>query len=160
MTEHPDLSDTPIDRCIRSWHELIEGRDPSGLDVLLTDDATLHSPVLFRPQHGKELVTMYLSGALMTFVGDGSPRDPARTPSGEGWDGQFRYLREILGTHDAMLEFETTMHGRYVNGVDIITCNDDGLIVDFKVMVRPLQALDAVREQMLAALELLNGGAS
>ena len=56
-----------------------------------------------------------------------------------------------------MLEFETTMDGKYVNGVDMITCDDAGLIVDFKVMVRPQQAVEAVREMMSAALDALQG---
>ena len=81
-----------------------------------------------------------------------------RHPAGGEWDGRFRYIRFVLGERDAILEFETVMAGRYVNGVDMITCDDDGKIVDFKVMVRPMQAVDAVRELMLRALEQLQGG--
>jgi hypothetical protein len=61
----------------------------------------------------------------------------------------------VIGERDAVLEFETTMRGTYVNGVDMITCDDDGLITDFKVMVRPQKAVEAVRERMMAALEQL-----
>lgn len=118
---------------------------------------------------------MYLTGASMTFVGatkssDGSSgavglgegATESRTfkhPSGEEWDGRFRYVRAIHGERDAVLEFETVMAGKYVNGVDLITCNDDGLITDFKVMVRPQQAVEAVREMMLAALQQIQGTA-
>ena len=54
-----------------------------------------------------------------------------------------------------MLEFETEVDGKYANGVDIITCDDDGMIVEFKVMMRPLQAINAVHAQMKAMLEQL-----
>ncbi len=52
-----------------------------------------------------------------------------------------------------MLEFETTIDGKYVNGVDIIRCNDQGRIIEFRVMIRPLQAVNAVHRQMGETLE-------
>jgi len=76
---------------------------------------------------------------------------------GDGWDGRFRYVREVTGGHDAVLEFETTLAGKYVNGVDMIRCDDDGRIVDFKVMIRPLQAVNAIHEHMRAALKSMSG---
>jgi hypothetical protein len=66
----------------------------------------------------------------------------------------------VVGEHDAVLEFETVMKGTYVNGIDLIRCDDEGLICDFKVMIRPLRALDAVRELMVAALGELERGAT
>lgn len=155
---------TPMQQCLNTWHEFLSG-DRDALGRVLADEAVLHSPVLFKPVAGKELVQMYLTGASMTFVGDDSDRgnesdraDEAgrSAPSDEGeWDGRFRYVRTVIGERDAILEFETTMAGKYVNGVDMITCNDEGLIVDFKVMVRPRQAVEAVREMMSAALDTL-----
>ena len=146
---------TPIERCLATWHEFLRG-DREALDRALADDAVLHSPVLFTPQVGKELVKLYLTGASMSFGGDRETAGaPKRHPDGGEWDGRFRYVREVRGERDAILEFETTMKGTYVNGVDMITCDDDGRIVDFKVMVRPLQAMEAVREMMMAALEQL-----
>ena len=59
--------------------------------------------------------------------------------------------------NQAMLEFETSIDGKYVNGVDIITCDDDGMITEFKVMIRPLQAINLVHEQMKAMLERMGG---
>ena len=59
----------------------------------------------------------------------------------------------MLDGETAVLEFETTVGGKYVNGVDIIRCNDQGKIVEIRVMVRPLQAINMVHEQMRAALE-------
>ena len=155
---------TPIGSCLAAWHRLFQG-DRDALAKVLADEVVLHSPVLFAPVHGKELVSMYLTGAAMTFVeasdSGGAPARSPRAPSGAGsvsgedWDGSFRYVRLVTGERDAVLEFETTMAGKYVNGIDMITCDDDGLIVDFKVMVRPAKAVDAVREMMGAALEQL-----
>lgn len=52
-----------------------------------------------------------------------------------------------------MLEFETTVEGKYVNGVDIITCNNRGRITEFRVMIRPLQAVNLIHAQMKAMLD-------
>lgn len=154
-----DTSDpTPMQRCLNRWHDCVGG-DASALEAVLADDVVLHSPVLFRPVEGKAVVTVYLTGALMTFVAPHDPPAAPARPRRDGWDGRFRYVRTVVDTHDAVLEFETTMAGMYVNGVDMITCDDDGMIVDFKVMVRPSRGLDAVAEMMGAALEKL-GGAS
>lgn len=70
---------------------------------------------------------------------------------------RVRYVKEILQGHTAMLEFETTVEGDYANGVDIITCDDHGMITEFEVMMRLLQAIDAVHAQMKAMLERLSG---
>ena len=154
-SDDPDPS--PIQVCLNTWHQVLTG-DRAALDDLIADDAVLHSPVLFKPVHGKELVVLYLTGAAMSFVGtESTPAaddGPAHHDAG-GWDGRFRYVRKLVDTHDALLEFETTMAGKYVNGVDLIRCNDDGKVVDFKVMVRPRQAVEAVRELMAAALDTL-----
>ncbi len=147
---------TPIGACLAAWHRLFLG-EPDALAAVLADDVVLHSPVLFSPVRGKDMVALYLTGAAMTFV-EGSAAGGPRSNSGvDEWDGSFRYVRLLTGDRDAVLEFETTMAGKFVNGVDMITCDDDGLIVDFKVMVRPLKGLEAVREMMAAALEQLHG---
>jgi hypothetical protein len=117
------------------WHELVRRRDPSGLAELLADDAVFHSPIVHTPQRGRALVQMYLMGALHVLGG----------PS-------FRYVREVVGPQDAVLEFEVDIDGIVVNGVDMIRWNDDGRIVDFKVMVRPLKAIELARERMAALL--------
>ena len=149
---------TPIETALATWHEFLRG-DRDALDRVLADDVVLHSPVLFTPQAGKDVVKLYLTGASMTFVGEkpAGGATPKRHPGGGEWDGRFRYIRQVLGDHDAVLEFETTMKGAYVNGVDMITVDDDGRIVDFKVMVRPQKAVEAVRELMMGALEQLKG---
>ena len=147
-------SSSPIGSCLHTWHQLFES-GPEALDRVLADDVVLHSPVLFAPVAGKEIVTLYLTGAYLTFVEGAATGAPPTSRAGGEWDGSFRYVRVLTGERDAVLEFETTMAGKYVNGVDMIRCDDEGLIVDFKVMVRPRQAVESVRQSMAAALELL-----
>lgn len=146
---------TPMGECLRRWHQLFSG-GPDAFDDVLADHVVLHSPILFKPVVGKDIVSLYLTGAYQTFV-LGSEAEVSAGRAEDGWDGTFRYRRLVRDDRDAVLEFETTMAGTYVDGVDIITCDDDGLIVDFKVMVRPLRAVEAVREQMASALETLQG---
>jgi hypothetical protein len=121
---------------IAQWHRIVETRDATGLAALLAEDAVFHSPVVHTPQRGRAIVMAYLGAALQVF---GNP--------------SFRYVREVVGDHDAMLEFETTIDGVLVNGVDIVRWNDDGRIVDFKVMIRPLKAIEAVHRAMGAMLQ-------
>jgi hypothetical protein len=101
------------------------------------------------------VTSLYLAAAGATLGGDPSDRDPSDGgPSdGGGAHGGFRYTKEVLAGDTAVLEFETTLGGTYVNGVDIIRVDDAGRIVEFRVMIRPLQAVDAVRRAMKAALE-------
>ena len=145
------MIEQPIEECIDRWHRHLRGELPGGLDELLHDDVVFYSPVVFTPQRGKEITTLYLEAAGATFGGD---RDAA-PPDGSGGAGlgKLRYVNETMSGRTAVLEFETEMDGKYVNGVDIITCDDDGKIVEFKVMIRPLQAINAVHEAMRAMLE-------
>ena len=126
MTEHP----------IDIWHGLVSERDPRGLEALLDADAIFLSPVVHTPQRGKKLTAMYLAAAFQVF-----------------FNPTFRYVREITGANDAMLEFETEIDGVLVNGVDIIKWNEAGRIVEFKVMLRPLKAINLVHQRMAAMLQ-------
>lgn len=141
-----------IESTIARWHQHLRGKLPGGLDELLHDDVIFFSPVVFTPQQGKAVTKMYLQAAGATLGGDPDPvaRDHGAVPA---VGGKFRYVGEVMSGHRAVLEFETEMHGKYVNGVDIITCDDDGKIVEFKVMIRPLQAINAVHEAMRKMLE-------
>ena len=130
MTEHP----------IARWHKLVEARNPAQLADLLDEQAVFHSPVVHTPQCGRKVVVMYLTAALHVLGGQ-----------------SFRYVREIVGSTDAMLEFETVIDGIVVNGVDIITWNDAGRITEFKVMIRPLKALNLIHAQMAAMLQARSG---
>ena len=128
---------------IERWHAFMRGDDPRALDELLDDDVVLHSPGVFTPPRGKAIVGTYLTAAKATFSAVGF--DGASGPS-------FRYVRQLTSGDTAMLEFETEMAGTYVNGVDIIRVDGSGRIVEFRVMVRPLQAVSTVHELMGAEL--------
>ena len=120
---------------ITTWHQLVQASDPSGLEDLLADDAVFLSPIVHTPQRGKALAKGYLSAAFQVFFNPG-----------------FRYVREVIGPSDAMLEFETEIDGVLVNGVDIIKWNEAGQIIEFKVMIRPLKAVNLIHERMGAIL--------
>jgi hypothetical protein len=150
------MNEGPIHDVIHRWHEYMRGRLPGGLDELLHDDVVFLSPVVFTPQRGKAITTLYLEAAAKALPGDSAGSvSEAITADPDSSKGGFRYVKEVLDGHTAMLEFETTVDGKYVNGVDIITCDDDGRIVEFKVMVRPLQAVNSVHAQMGRMLEMM-----
>ena len=131
-----------IEQVIARWHGFITGEHADGLDALLSDDVVFYSPIVYTPQRGRDITTLYLPAARPTLMGDGG-------------DGAFRYTKQVLAGDVAVLEFETTIGGTYINGVDIIRCDDTGRIVEFRVMIRPLQAITVVHEQMRAMLESL-----
>ncbi len=144
-----------IEDVVERWHAIIRGEAPNGLDALLDDDVVFYSPIVFTPQEGKAITSLYLQAAARTFGGGG--RDDDAGPQRAG--GGFRYTKTVLAGDTAVLEFETTMKGKYVNGVDIIRCNDEGRIVEFRVMIRPLQAVNLVHEQMAAMLHAMRDAA-
>ncbi len=132
---------------LQKWHAHLRGELAGGLDELLDDDVVFYSPVVFTPQRGKELTKLYLNAASNTF----SEGDAEKTP-GKG-ASNFRYTKEIVCGDQVMLEFESEIEGKYINGVDIITWNEEGKITEFKVMIRPLQAVNMIHAQMQAMLE-------
>ncbi len=118
------------------WHRLVADRSARDLGALLADDVVFHSPVVHAPQVGKAIATLYLGAALRVFL-----------------NPTFRYVRELAGPRDAVLEFEVEIDGVAVNGVDMITWNDAGQIVAFKVMLRPLKAINLIHQKMAAMLQ-------
>ena len=145
-------SDDPIHDVLDRWHQHLKGQLPGGLDALLHEDCVFLSPVVFSPQRGREISKLYLSAAANVLPGDEADSTPA---TNDDEHGKFRYTKKIAEGHHAMLEFGTMVGEVSVNGVDIITCDDDGWIIEFKVMMRPYKALDAVREKMAAMMEKL-----
>jgi hypothetical protein len=141
-----------IEQVVHQWHLYMKGQLEGGLDGLLADDCVFYSPIVFTPQVGKEITKMYLLAAGQTLPGD--KKDAVDEASEKS--GKFRYIKEVMSGNTAVLEFETTVEGKYANGVDIITCNNEGKIVEFKVMFRPLQAINAVHRQMGAMLEKMS----
>ncbi len=125
---------------LETWHHLLRERDASGLPALLAEDVVFHSPVVHTPQRGRAITAAYLSAAMKVF---GNP--------------SFHYVREVVGPSDAVLEFETEIDGILVNGVDMISWNDAGQIVSFKVMVRPLKAINLIHQHMAAMLQARGG---
>jgi hypothetical protein len=136
-----------IERVVEQWHAYLRGELPGGLDDLLDDEVVFYSPIVFTPQRGKAITSLYLQAAAQTFPGD------AARSEGTNSGGGFHYTKSVHGDDTAILEFETTMEGKYVNGVDIIRCNEAGRIIEFRVMIRPLQAVNLVHQQMAEMLE-------
>jgi ketosteroid isomerase-like protein len=127
-----------IEQVVEQWEKYLAGELPDGLEKLLAEDVVFYSPIVYTPQRGKDVTTMYLQAAAQTLSGQG--------------DQAFRYTKQVLAGDVAVLEFETSLDGKYVNGVDIIRCDESGRIVEFRVMLRPLQAINAVHAAMGAML--------
>jgi hypothetical protein len=121
---------------IATWHQLVKERNARGLDALLADDAVFLSPVVHTPQVGKAITKAYLAAALHVFANE-----------------TFRYVRQLESERDAVLEFELELDGVRINGVDMIRWNDEGKITEFKVMLRPLKAVNLIHQKMGAMLQ-------
>ena len=121
---------------IAAWHDIVRTRNARGLQALLAEDVVFHSPVVHTPQRGKAVTLQYLGAAFRVF-----------------FDDSFRYVREVIGPHDAVLEFEVQIDGVHVNGVDMIGWDDAGRIISFKVMIRPLKAINLIHQKMAALLQ-------
>lgn len=117
------------------WHEIIRTKNPDLLAELLADDVTFHSPVVHTPQKGKKITQIYLLAALQVFL-----------------SGDFKYVREVENNSHSFLEFEVEFDGIIVNGIDMISWNDEGKITDFKVMIRPLKGINLIHQKMGALL--------
>ena len=149
MTEN--AIESPIEKTIENWHKHLRGQFEGGLDALLHEDVVFYSPIVYTPQRGIEVTKMYLMAAGANLGGGDDPESGTAAKASERKG--FGYRKEVLSGNTAILEFETTLGGKYVNGVDIIVCDDDGMIVEFRVMIRPLQAINLLHEQMAATLE-------
>ena len=121
---------------LAKWHHIVLNKDVVALDLLLADEVVFHSPIIHTPQVGKAITQRYLTAACAVFFNE-----------------TFRYVREVVNGHDAMLEFLVTVDDIIVNGVDMIKSNDDGQIVEFKVMLRPLKGINVIHEKMAAMLQ-------
>jgi hypothetical protein len=127
---------------LAAWHRVMaEGNPPEELAKIVAEDAVFHSPVVHTPQEGRDKVVMYLSAAGRVL---GSP----------GGHAKFRYVRELVDGHEACLEFVAEIDGITINGIDLIAFDLDWKIRDFKVMVRPLKAINKLWELMAAELQM------
>ena len=120
---------------VAGWHALASSRDASALDALLADEVVFQSPVVHTPQVGKAITSKYLAAAMQVLFND-----------------SFRYTREWHSERDAVLEFVAEIDGIVVNGVDLIAWNAQGRISEFKVMIRPLKAIQLIHQKMAQAL--------
>lgn len=118
-------------KAIDTWHQILDLRKPEMLNDLLDDNVVFHSPVVHTPQFGKTITLKYLTAAFYVLYND-----------------TFKYVREIINDHDAALEFTVEIDGVFVNGIDLITWDDNDKIIDFKVMIRPLQAVNLIHQKM------------
>jgi len=121
---------------VELWHKILHERDMDRLDDLLADDCVFLSPVVHTPQKGRELTRLYLTAAFALF------------------NDSFHYVKEVVTPRHAVLEFMCDLDGIVVNGVDIMTFDEAGKIIEFKVMVRPLKAVTILHGKMKAMLEL------
>ncbi len=126
----------PGQGALERWHALVAKRDAAALETLLADDVVFQSPALNEPQRGKELATRYLTAALKVLGGP-----------------DFRYTGEWRGADSAVLEFETRLGDIVVNGVDLVWWNEEQRLTRFKVMVRPVKALQALVPLMARELQ-------
>jgi hypothetical protein len=120
---------------IQRWIEIIENGSTDELDTLLADDAVFFSPAVFTPQEGRAKAAAYLKAAAKVFG-----------------NTDFHYVEQWYKDRSAILEFAATIDSIYVNGIDMIHWNDDDQIVSFKVMLRPLKALQTIIPAMAELL--------
>ncbi len=116
---------------LAKWHEIIRQKNIEGLNSLLADDVVFFPPIVHKPQFGKKTTILYFSGALKVFFNE-----------------THHYVREIVGTHDAALEFEVLVGAIPINGVELIKWNDRGRIIELKVMLRPVKSVNLVHENI------------
>jgi len=134
---------------IEAWHEAVKTGDAKILDAILAKNVVFYSPIVFNPQKGKAITKAYLTAAFNTFN-----------------DTDFHYVKELVADREAVLEFNTEIDGVMIDGVDIITWNEEGKITEFKVMIQPFRAIEKVGEKMkeqlnkLGTLDKLKIGAS
>ena len=121
---------------ITKWHEVVSTKNYQLLEEILDDNVIFYSPVVFTPQKGKEITKIYLSAAAEVFEGN-----------------SCSYVRELIKDNEAALEFELELDQIKVNGVDLITWNHEKKVTEFKVFIRPLQAVNALHQKMGAMLE-------
>jgi hypothetical protein len=116
---------------LAQWYAYMKSHDRKALWELLHPDAVFESPVVHTPQRGRDITFKYLASAEKVLGGPG-----------------FVYRGEWRGENGAVLEFEREIDGIMINGVDIITFDGDGRITHFKVMVRPLKAMNLLHRLM------------
>lgn len=116
---------------LAKWHEMVAKQDLSDLASIVHPEAVFRSPVAFNPYHSRQAVLLALNTVIQVF-------------------SNFAYHREAVSADglNVVLEFSAEVDGRGVKGIDFIRFDTDGQIVDFEVMMRPLNGVQALAEQM------------
>jgi len=122
---------------MQKFREAVENLNLDGMTALLAEDVVFRSPIVHAPYHGREQVRVLLAAVSRVFE-------------------DFSYSRQIGGAEDAdhALVFRARIGDREIEGCDFIHTNDEGLIDEFYVMVRPLSGALALAEAMKRQLEL------
>lgn len=123
-------------KTINTWHQIVATKDLKKLDEILNNDVVFHSPIVHTPQVGKEITKQYLTAAFYVL-----------------FNSSFKYVREVVNENNAVLEFTVEIDNILVNGVDMITWDENGRITEFKVMLRPLKAINFIHQKMAEILK-------
>lgn len=118
---------------LSKWHEFVETENAEILSEIFDDDIKFHSPFIWKPKEGKPSAMKIIKTVVRVFE-------------------NFRYVREIVGETDCVLEFEANIGELTLRGVDLIKVDDAGKIIDFEVMVRPANALQILGMEMTKRL--------
>ncbi len=128
------MANSPIAR----WHELVEKQDISIFDDIFHDDCVFYSPLVFQPKEGKALTKQFLMAAARMF----NDAD------------HFTYVKEVIDENSAVLVFHSKIDGIFIEGIDMITWDENGLITEFKVFIRPMKGIMKVASTMQKQLGL------
>ena len=138
---------------VKNWHRAMKSKDGETWDELLDEEVVFYSPVVFTPQKGKKITMMYLMAATSVF---GSADVDSESTRDAQIESKFRYVNEIIGENSAVLEFESEIDGTYINGADLLRWDENDKLVEVKVMVRPLQAVNMLHQKMKLMLESMS----
>ncbi|MEM8893131.1 MAG: nuclear transport factor 2 family protein [Bacteroidota bacterium] len=133
------MSTSLYEQAYEQWIAYTASHNPSQLSDILDDEVVFHSPVVFTPQKGKNITFLYLRAATQVLKG-------------------FQYTQQIRENNQWALRFEGTIDDIKVIGLDLITVNDEGKIINFEVLVRPAKAVMAIQQAMAQMLDKLKGG--
>lgn len=124
---------------LETWHDFVKNKNHENLSDFIDDDAVLYSPVVFKPIEGGFMVGMYLMAAAEIIA-----------------NNNFKYVRQVCDSENAMLEFITEINGITVEGIDMIKFTNEGKLKEIKVMIRPLKAVNIVHQKMGEYLQKKN----
>lgn len=134
MSAAPQLQ-APAAASLALWHEMVSLQDLGRLPQILRDDAVFRSPMAFKPYVSAAAVNLILNTVSNVFQ-------------------EFEYHRELVTADglNVVLEFSAKVGDKSIKGIDMIRFDEEGKIVDFEVMVRPFNGLQALGEEMGARL--------